>query len=55
MFCLTATCFMNLDHFLYMHCKEDNDVVFIGLTDKWFFLFFVKAPLSSGGLFQGKR
>lgn len=55
MFCLTATCFMNLDHFLYMHCKEDNDVVFIGLTDKLFFLFFVKAPLSSGGLFQGKR
>lgn len=35
--------------------KNNGVVVFKGLTDNFLFLFSVKALLSSGGLFQGKR
>lgn len=54
---LSDSCMFYESRPFYCTCivKKSNGVVFIGLTDNFLFLSSVKAPLSSGGLFQGKR
>lgn len=57
MFCLAATCFMNVDLFtVHVLWRRITVLLYLKvLLTTFLFLFSVKALLSSGGLFQGKR
>lgn len=57
MSCLAATCFMNVDLFtVHVLWRRITVLWYLKvLLTTFLFLFSVKALLSSGGLFQGKR